>query len=42
MDMKVSKLYEYVNGNYNVTIYTDGTKVRETEGDEFHPLLDYL
>lgn len=28
-------LHEYKNGNYNVKIYEDGTKVRETEDDEF-------
>jgi len=28
-------LNEYKNGNYNVKIYDDGTKVRETEEDEF-------
>lgn len=27
----------YVNGNYHVTIYDDGTKVRETKDDEFIP-----
>ena len=31
----MNKLYEYVNGNYTVKIYEDGTKVRETEADEF-------
>ena len=30
-------LSEYRNGNYNVKLYDDGTKVRETEGDEFIP-----
>lgn len=30
-------LYQYQNGNYQVTIYSDGTKVRETEADEFRP-----
>lgn len=25
----------YQNGNYNVSIYSDGTKIRETEEDEF-------
>lgn len=28
---------EYKNGNYNVRIYSDGTKIRETEEDEFIP-----
>lgn len=28
-------LYEYKNGNANVTIYNDGTRVCETEDDEF-------
>lgn len=27
----------YKNGNYNVTIFSDGTKVRETDGEEFIP-----
>lgn len=27
----------YKNGNYNVTILSDGTKIRRTEGDEFIP-----
>lgn len=27
----------YKNGNYNVKIFSDGTKVRETDGDEFIP-----
>lgn len=27
----------YKNGNYNVTIFSDGTKVRQTEEDEFIP-----
>lgn len=30
-------LKEYANGNYNVKIYNDGTKVRETEANEFIP-----
>ena len=28
-------LHKYKNGNYTVSIYDDGTKVRETEEDEF-------
>lgn len=28
-------LGSYVNGNYTVTIYDDGTKIKETEADEF-------
>ena len=32
-----SPLYQYQNGNYQVTIYPDGTKVRETEADVFLP-----
>lgn len=28
-------LYYYQNGNYDVKIYSDGTKVRTTEDDEF-------
>lgn len=30
-------LYEYQNGNYRVTIFEDGTKIRETEEKEFIP-----
>lgn len=30
-------LGKYINGNYNVTIYEDGTKIRETDDDEFKP-----
>lgn len=30
-------LGKYVNGNETVTIYSDGTKIRETEDDEFRP-----
>lgn len=30
-------LSEYQNGNYTVKIYDDGTKIRETEADEFLP-----
>lgn len=30
-------LGEYQNGNYNVKIYDDGTKIRETEEDKFVP-----
>lgn len=30
-------LGEYQNGNVRTTIYDDGTKIRETEDDEFHP-----
>lgn len=38
MDMMDKKLlYDYQNGNYNVKIYSDGTKIRETEEDEFIP-----
>ena len=28
--MEVKELGKYQNGNYTVTIYSDGTKVRET------------
>lgn len=31
----IKKIGQYRNGNYNVKIYEDGTKIRETEGDEF-------
>lgn len=27
----------YINGNYSVQIFNDGTKIRETEGDSFIP-----
>ena len=38
MDMMDKKLlYSYRNGNYDVKIYSDGTKIRETEEDEFIP-----
>ena len=30
-------LGEYKNGNYQVSIFSDGTKIRETEGDSFVP-----
>lgn len=39
--MKIYKIPEpallhlYQNGNYDVKIYSDGTKVRTTEDDEF-------
>lgn len=33
----MSILGEYNNGNYNVTIYADGTKIREVDGFEFIP-----
>lgn len=33
--MKV--LGRYKNGNYDVTLLSDGTKIRETEDDEFIP-----
>jgi hypothetical protein len=31
----VKKLYEYKNGNYATKIYSDGTRIRETEDDDF-------
>ena len=31
------KIGSYVNGNYTTTIYDDGTRIRETEEDEFVP-----
>lgn len=34
---KLKLLNEYKNGNYTVKIYNDGTKIRETEDDEFIP-----
>lgn len=33
----IEKLGKYKNGNYTVTIYEDGTKVRFTKDDEFYP-----
>ena len=33
--MKV--LGRYKNGNYDVTLLSEGTKIRETEDDEFIP-----
>ena len=35
--MKVKELGKYQNGNYTVTIFSDGTKVRETSEDKFIP-----
>ena len=32
-------LSEYINGNYKVKIYSDGTKVRYSNEDEFHPIF---
>ena len=32
-------LHSYINGNTTVTIYDDGTKVRETEDDDFLPVF---
>ena len=31
--------YKYKNGNYNVIILEDGTKIRKTEDDEFVPMF---
>ena len=33
----MKKLYDYNNGNYNVKIFDDGTKIRETQEDKFLP-----
>ena len=34
----MTNLLKYINGNYNVTLsLKDGTKIRETEEDEFIP-----
>ena len=33
----MSSLYKYKNGNYSVTIFDDGTKIRETSDDKFLP-----
>ena len=32
-------LYQYKNGNYFVTIYPDGTKIRKTMDDDFIPIF---
>ena len=32
-------MYTYKNGNYTVTIFNDGTKIRQTMDDEFIPLF---
>ena len=34
---KIEPIGTYINGNYKTTIYSDGTRVRETEEDEFIP-----
>ncbi len=33
----MKKLASYKNGNYSVTIFDDGTKIRKTQADEFIP-----
>lgn len=38
----MSILGEYVNGNYHVRIYSDGTKIRENDLDFFEPACKYL
>lgn len=38
MDKKRNKIIGgYTNGNYNVVIFEDGTKIRATKYDEFIP-----
>lgn len=37
IDKTKSKIKEYINGNYKVTIYSDGTKVREVNDTIFIP-----
>lgn len=32
-------LREYINGNYTVRIYSDGTKIRFSNDDEFYPIF---
>lgn len=32
-------LHSYINGNTKVTIYDDGTKIRETEDEDFYPVF---
>ena len=34
---RMKLLGKYKNGNYNTYIYSDGTRIRETEDAEFHP-----
>lgn len=34
---KIEPIGTYINGNYKTTIYSDGTRVRETEEEEFIP-----
>ena len=33
----MSIIGRYKNGNYQVTIFSDGTKIRETDDDKFIP-----
>lgn len=33
--MSIEVIGKYKNGNYNVTIFSDGTKIRETDEDDF-------
>ena len=35
-------LGRYVNGNVRTMIFADGTKVRETDDDEFMPLVQRI
>lgn len=37
MNNNIKLLQSYINGNYNVKIYSDGTKIRITEEDKFIP-----
>lgn len=37
MNNNIKLLQSYTNGNYNVKIYSDGTKIRITEEDKFIP-----
>lgn len=32
-------IHRYKNGNYTVSLFSDGTKIRHTEDDEFYPRL---
>ena len=38
MNMKKKLLTSYINGNYTVILFDDGTKIRETVDDEFVPV----
>lgn len=37
--MAITLLSKYRNGNYDVKIFSDGTKIRKTEDDDFNPIF---